>query len=223
MEQILSLSKCGAWWPTLEGMPRHHKSAGQLPDDTRGDRELVRQCETSESARGELYRQHAPALYRLILLLTGNPSDAEDVLQEVFVQALRSLHTYRGEASLRAWLRRIAVRGVARHRSKRGRTVSLHLVGEPAAAPRDAAAEAHSRAALERLYELLERLNDAQRAVFILHEVAGHPLAEVAALSGISLRAATNRVWRARQKLERLARHDPLLRGYVERKGKRDD
>jgi RNA polymerase sigma-70 factor (ECF subfamily) len=173
-------------------------------------------------AREELFRRHAPLIYRLAHRLVRNPTEAEDVLQEAFVEVLASIHGYRGEAPLRSWLCRIAVRRALHHRSRRARTVQLEVLSGGAEPVQDAVAALDARAILRRINELLDRLAEDKRAIFILHEVEGYSLPEAAALLGISLTAAKKRVWRARRDLERLARGDPALETYFESGGSRD-
>ena len=59
-------------------------------------------------AFGQLYRRHAPGVYNLVLRILGNPDDAEDVKQEVFLRAHRSLDSFRGNARFSTWIYRIA-------------------------------------------------------------------------------------------------------------------
>ena len=61
------------------------------------------------AAQGHLYETFAPMVYTLARRMLVSPALAEDVLQETFVEVLRKLHTYRGEAALGFWVRRIAV------------------------------------------------------------------------------------------------------------------
>lgn len=58
---------------------------------------------------GDVYREHVGSVYALALRLMGECAQAEDLTQDVFVRALRNLHSYRGEGAVGAWLRRIAV------------------------------------------------------------------------------------------------------------------
>jgi RNA polymerase sigma-70 factor (ECF subfamily) len=177
---------------------------------TEADRALARRCAREPEAREELFRRHAPAVYRLARRIVGNAADAEDVLQEVFVDALASIAGYRGEAPIAGWLARIAVRRAMRHR-RRLSVPRLELCADGEPSVPDAAAAVDSRATLRRVSALLERLSDDRRVIFILHQVESYSLPEAAALLGISVTAAKKRVWRARRELERLARGDPAL------------
>jgi len=180
------------------------------------DLALARRCATEEAARQEVFRHHADAIFRLAWRLVSNRTDAEDVLQEVFIQVFASISTYRGEASLRSWLHRVTVRTAGRYRRRvRRRRDRLSVVREPGneeLATGDLRRIVESREALRRLWSLLDHVADGRRVVFVLHEVEGYTLPEVAALLDISVTAAKKRVWRARRDIEKLARDDAVLR-----------
>jgi RNA polymerase sigma-70 factor (ECF subfamily) len=161
-----------------------------------------------------VFRRHADTVYRLAHRLLGSGADADDVVQETFIEVFRSIHRYRGEASLSSWLHRIAVRTAGHHRKRiRRHAPRLHLVPK-AGEERDPETDADGRRVTARVEALLDRLAESRRAVFVLHEVEGYSLPETAALLGISVTAAKKRVWRARRDLERLARTDPMLASF---------
>jgi RNA polymerase sigma factor (sigma-70 family) len=64
-------------------------------------------------------REHAPRVYNLARRMLGNESDAEDVTQDVMLQVVRKLDTFRGEAALSTWLHRVTVNAALAHRRKR--------------------------------------------------------------------------------------------------------
>jgi len=64
-----------------------------------------------------LVAPHVPRLYRLALLLLADADDAEDATQEALIAAYRSIHTFRGDASISTWLHRIAI-NTARNRAR---------------------------------------------------------------------------------------------------------
>jgi RNA polymerase sigma-70 factor (ECF subfamily) len=190
--------------------------------DTAGDVQLARRCcDGDERAREDLVRRHAPALYALVRRMVATASDAEDLLQEAFVQVFASLHTYRGEAPLKSWLRRIAVRCACRHHRRRRSVVELELVEDSPRLSHDPSGVLAGRALLRRIDAALLRLRPKRRAIFVLHEVEGCGLAEAAAILGLSLTAAKKLVWRARKDLERVARRDPELRAIFEARSAR--
>jgi len=172
------------------------------------DLELARRCREGDAAAFEtLYRSHAGRLFGLLTRMTGSAQDAEDLLQDVFVQAHRKLASFRGESSLGTWLYRLAVNQCLDHlRGKQSRmakaTDSLDAdeAAEPAAAA-PALPEAIARIDLERA---IAQLPDGCRAAFVLHDVEGLDHREVGAALGISEGTSKSQVHKARMKLRAL-------------------
>ena len=87
--------------------------------EVRDERELVRRCrEGSESAYAELVRSHRPRLYLLAYRLTGDRETAEDVVQETFLAAFRSIEKVDPRPSLSPWLNTIVLRTAGRAASR---------------------------------------------------------------------------------------------------------
>src|SRR5688500_609647 len=94
-------------------MPTSKVTAPRLVDAVPAGRKaealLIDRCRRGElGAFEEIYRAHSGKLYGLILRMVGNPADAEDLLQEVFLAAHRKLEGFRGESALGTWLYRLA-------------------------------------------------------------------------------------------------------------------
>src|SRR5215216_1607234 len=66
-----------------------------------------------------VFREYAPRIYNIARRLLGNDADAEDVTQDVLLQVVRKLHTFRGDAQLPTWLHRVTVNAALAHREKR--------------------------------------------------------------------------------------------------------
>ncbi|WP_165865732.1 RNA polymerase sigma factor [Vallicoccus soli] len=158
--------------------------------------------EGSLDAFDELVRRHQDRAYRLALRLTGDPHDAQDVVQDAFVQAWGALRTWRGEAAFTTWLHRIVVNRASNARRDRRPTEPLpphELLPQVEAAERGALASARREAAVRAVAELPFE----QRSALALHYFADFPLAEVARILGITEGAAKVRVHRARRSLAR--------------------
>ena len=169
------------------------------------DLELAARCRAGDAdAFEELYRQHARRLFSLVFRMMGSAEDAEDLLQEVFLQAHRKLAGFRGESTLGTWLYRLAMNHCLDHlrgrRAKMGRaTESLDVEDafEPAAyAP--IVPTAVSRVDLERA---IAALPEGYRAAFLLHDVEGFEHREVAKILGVSEGTSKSQVHKARMKL----------------------
>src|SRR5215831_18901952 len=76
---------------------------------------------TSRPTPEEIVRDYGPRVYSLARRMLGNDADAEDVTQDVLLQVVRKLDTFRGEAELGTWLYRVTVNAALAHRKKRAR------------------------------------------------------------------------------------------------------
>jgi RNA polymerase sigma-70 factor, ECF subfamily len=155
----------------------------------------------------------AAALSRLLELAAGpahrfsrgfcrNPQDAEDLMQEVLVSLMRSIGTFRGDASLSTWTHVVARRACARLRKRGSRHLALDELPAGAEPPAATSAEPPARHERRRLGEALERaiaaLPMAQREVVVLRDVEGLPAAEVGRVLGLGERAVKSRLHRGR-------------------------
>ena len=167
----------------------------------------------AEAAIQRLMQSHGGPLYQLACRFCGSRDEAEDLVQEVFMQAFRAWSTFRGESSEKTWLYRIAARACQRmHRPRAGqpeRVGSLDALlstGEPLIAvipaEQDTALQQQIRAeARSRLETAITELPDAFRVPLILKEIAGFNVREVAEVLGLEEGTVRSRVHRARLRL----------------------
>lgn len=172
------------------------------------DMALVERCRQGDlDAFGELYQAHSGKLYSLTWRMVGNQSDAEDLLQEVFLSAHRKLDSFRGESALGTWLYRLAMNLCLDHlRSRAARTdqVTGSIDDEPwipDAGSRSLADRAVHRLDLERA---LAQLPEGCRAAFLLHDVEGLEHREVGEVLGIAEGTSKSQVHKARLRLRSL-------------------
>ncbi len=153
-----------------------------------------------EKAFRELYRRHTPALYQLLLrMLGGDDHDAEDIVQETWVQAVKSLAGFRGSSSFRTWLTAIGInrcRNLFRSRQRRN-TVPMMEDWDPPAP----VVPQNERIDLERAIALLP---DGYRAVLVLHDVEGFTHEEIATRLGISPGTSKSQLFWARRSIRGL-------------------
>lgn len=169
-----------------------------------------------------MLRENTPTIERLLARMIGPGADLEDLLQTTLIAVVQAFPRYRGEASVRTWMTRIAVNVVRQHlrRPYERRRVSLELVpNEPADATPEADQTADQHAKLERVFHHLEAIGPKKRVAFVLHVFEGHPIDEVAALMGASKSATKSRVFWARRALLARAQKDPVLRTLVSDEG----
>jgi RNA polymerase sigma-70 factor (ECF subfamily) len=175
--------------------------------------------EGDAAALGRVFESQSPALERLLFRVLGPDEAVEDVMQATFEAAIVAFPRFRGEASVKTWLSRIAVRLAQEHFRKRNRRrrIGLSLLAEePEASEADAEAELQHRVHLRRVYEHLDQIDVKKRTALLLHVVEGHSIAEVAALMGASETATKSRIFWARRSLLARAARDPLLRESLE-------
>lgn len=151
-------------------------------------------------------------------LLHRYDSDAEDVAQLAFIELVNTIDRFRGDCPLDAWVSvitaRIVYKQIRRRRLERKLFSALPpqtLVLPSAATQRDLV----FRDALRRIQEHL-RFVDANRAwTFMLHDVHGYDLKEVANITGVSVAAAQSRLVRGRREVHERIAADPALAGIV--------
>jgi RNA polymerase sigma factor (sigma-70 family) len=139
-----------------------------------------------------LYRAYAPAVYSLARRLCGSDAEAEDVLQETFLEAAQSLTRYRGDGPVAGWLKRIGA-SKALMRLRKGRRLS-------AVEREDASPPLPLDARLD-LEPALARLPAASRAVVWLHDVEGCTHEEIGALMGMTESFSKSQLARAHARL----------------------
>jgi RNA polymerase sigma-70 factor (ECF subfamily) len=169
-----------------------------------------------------VFREYAPRIYHLARRLLGNDADAEDVTQDVLLQVVRKLHTFRGESALPTWLHRVTVNAALAHREKRanrqkhenatGDDATLEGNAEPPGAvklPRSSpAAIALQGEQRELIDRAIKRLPEPFRDIYVLADVEGLPNPEIADMLGMSVSAVKSRLHRARQRMrDALAPH----------------
>jgi len=143
-------------------------------------------------ARELLVRRYLDDVYRLTARILGDPDLAQDATQDAFINALGALHRFRGDASFRTWLLRIAVNAARSVGRRQGRRKEVNLVladNEPSLGP-DPAMRAEHSTEVERVERMLARLPTKQRMAVALRVQQGLSYAEIAAALDCSEGAA---------------------------------
>lgn len=151
-----------------------------------------------------IYRAFSSPVYSMCLRFTRVPAHAEDLLQETFVEVIRSISAFRGEAPLGSWIRRIAVTKAlmflrsAWHR--RGQSLDDDFEDMTAARPDSHGLSTQPDRAID-LDAALAKLPSVSRAVVWLHDVEGFTHKEIAALMGRTESFSKSQLARAYQRL----------------------
>jgi len=149
-------------------------------------------------ALGAFVRQSQGEVWRLVAHLT-DPSEADDVTQDVYVRAWRALPAYRADASARTWLFAIARRACADSLRARGRRRRLAARVEGAASTEDPTSPDGSGA--HALNVLIADLGPDRREAFVLTQLVGTSYEEAAGICGVPVGTIRSRVARARAEL----------------------
>jgi RNA polymerase sigma-70 factor (ECF subfamily) len=158
-----------------------------------------------EAALRAIWAEHAPRIDTVVRRLVGDPDQAADVAQEVWIQIFRALPTWRGDSQFSTWAHRIAVnRTLNALRSMRRFTKTEVEIEE------DSAMVEHDgdRSLLaQTIDEAVQKLSPGARAVFVLHDVEGYTHEEIATELGITSGGSKSQLFKARAKLRRLLAH----------------
>jgi len=169
---------------------------------------LARARAGERTALEELLRRHYPLVHACAFRLLGNPEDAEDLAQECFVRAFRSLDLYRGEGSFPGWLKRILVHLAQDRYRARGRTELAQALPSELPGGREPGPEAERRELSRVVEAALGALAAPLRTALLLRTREGLEYEEIGTLTGVTPATARTRVMKARRALEQLlARH----------------
>jgi len=181
----------------------------ETPDD-----ELVARTQSGDpDAFEDLVRRYSPRLYGLVYNMTSNHEDTNDLLQDIFSKAYRSITGFQGKSSFYTWMHSIAYNMTLNFLKKRGRryTMSLDDVdsgvqNDPlfleATTGSDPRREANLTELQQRLNEAMQKLSHEHRAVVTMFDIQGMPHAEIAKILKISEGTVRSRLFYAHRQLQ---------------------
>src|SRR5713226_1333514 len=223
-------SGCAAIGPLARLQPRD-PNAQASPQSSKPliEADAIRLAQAGDAAAFEfLYHLHGRRVYALCLRMVNNPADAEDLMQEAFLQLFRKIGTFRGESAFSTWLHRMNVNVVLMQLRKKSLPVvpidetmegdEEGTVRKEPGAPDGRLAGAIDRLQLQRA---VDELPPGYRTVFVLHEVEGYEHNEIAGLGGCSSGNSESQLHKARIKLRELLRMNRAEKASTGRTGKR--
>jgi RNA polymerase sigma-70 factor (ECF subfamily) len=168
---------------------------------------------SAAEARREAFERealpHLDAIYRVALRLAGDTHDADDLVQETMLRALRAWDQYRPGTNARAWLLTILRNAfVNRYRRarRRGEVVDVHEIESftvfPDAPDADPEGDFFSRIVDDEVVRAIDALPPDFREVLVLSDLEGLPYAEIAGIVGVPVGTVKSRLFRARQHLQ---------------------
>ncbi len=189
---------------------------------TETDLDLVKRAQQGDTdAFASLFYAHKARIYSVCLRMTNNTAEAEDLMQDAFMQVFRKLDTFRGDSALSTWLYRIAVNTVLMHfRKKALKQVSLDepcsqdakLVRREYGGKDDRLSGSVDRIALTRA---IKELPDGYRTIFLLHEVEGYEHQEIAQLLDCSVGNSKSQLHKAKLRIRELLGHTKVEKTAV--------
>lgn len=178
------------------------------------DARLVARTQAGDpSAFDTLVVKYSPRLYGLVYNMTSNHEDTNDLLQDVFAKAYRSIGGFRGNSAFYTWVHSIAVNMTINFLKKRGRRLTMSLDDLDAAVEHDKefieltastnpVREADLSELQIRLNEAMMKLSYDHRAVVTMFDIQGTPHAEIAKILGVSEGTVRSRLFYAHRQLQ---------------------
>jgi len=184
---------------------------------------VLRLQANEDAAYDELVRTYHASMYQVAYRMLGDTADAADVVQEIFLKVFRNIRGFRGDASLKTWIFRIALSEILNRlrwwrRRYRSATVSLDepqngngiQVSDTKCSPHQALESKEEEQAIQRA---LARLSSDHRSILILRDIEGFSYTEIADITGISIGTVKSRLARARSEMKKsLSRFMPVPR-----------
>jgi RNA polymerase sigma-70 factor (ECF subfamily) len=182
------------------------------PDEDEGLVERAKRGDTE--AFDALVRKHSPKLYGLVYHMTANHEDTNDLLQDVFAKAYRSLKRFRGKSSFYTWIYSIATNMTLNFLKKRNRRRAQMSLDDldarvehdkdfiEATAKTTPVREANLHELQKRLNVAMMQLSDEHRAVVTMFDIQGMPHAEISKILGVSEGTVRSRLFYAHRQLQ---------------------
>ena len=153
----------------------------------------------NKQAYKQLYDRHVKKVYALCYRLAGDKGMAEDATQEVFIQLWSKLDTFNGTSQFSTWLHRVAVNVTVSYLRKQGNWIKRLFHLETSAAMHMTAESDSSTVDLE---NLIQRLPERARMVFVLHAIEGYRHEDIAKILGMAVGSSKAQFHRAKQLLK---------------------
>ncbi len=149
---------------------------------------LVEKCKKGNpKAQYNLYQQYVKQMYNVAYRITGNSFEAEDAVQEAFINAFQKISSFKGKSTFGAWLKQIVVnKCISNKRKKRYRFESIEELGEQKVLiEEDVTVE--ERIPINKVKKAIENLPDGARVVFTLKAIEEYKYNEISEMLGLSV------------------------------------
>ena len=162
---------------------------------------LIEECRKGNSkAQFRLYNQYAKAMYNLAYRILNNREDAEDMLQEAFIECFRNIESFRFESTFGAWLKKIVVNRCINQLKKKKIDVTLYDTLPSVANDEDE----ETSFDVKEIFKGIEMLPDGYRIILTLYLLEGYDHSEISQILGISESTSKSQYSRAKEKLRNI-------------------
>jgi RNA polymerase sigma factor (sigma-70 family) len=165
---------------------------------------LIEDCRKGNGkAQSKLYHQYSRAMFNLAYRILNNREDAEDILQETFVDCFRNIDSFRFESTFGAWLKKILINKCINHikRKKIDLTLCENLPVNVAEEEEDVVYDTG------RIFKGIEMLPDGYRIILTLYLLEGYDHTEISQILGITESTSKSQYSRAKEKLRTLLKN----------------
>ena len=166
-------------------------------------RDLVEDCKKGvRKAQFELYQLYSKAMFNICLRMLKNEADAEDLLQNSFIDVFTKLDTFRFQSTIGAWIKRIVVNNCINFLKKR--RLYFEEIDDRIGNQEDTPDEEEPVLSVQAIKDAIFQLPDGYRVVFSLYQMEGYDHKEIAEILNVSEQTSKSQYSRARKKLREL-------------------
>ena len=163
--------------------------------------QLIEKCKNGDSqAQFSLYNQYKKAMYNLAHRILNNREDAEDILQEAFVDCFRNIGSFRFESTFGAWLKKILLNRCINHLRKKKLDLTLCENLPPVIYEEEEEVTYET----EKIFKGIEMLPDGYRIILTLYLLEGYDHSEISQILDISESTSKSQYMRAKERLRRI-------------------
>ncbi len=160
-----------------------------------------------QSAQMEIYNRYYKAMYNTAYRIVKDPAEAEDVMQESFLSAFTKMHTFKGDVTFGAWLKRIVINNSIYHYKKqqKNRTADLDDIMYKVEDNDGVASDQNGYTELkaQKVMETMKSLKDNYRVSLTLHLIEGYDYEEISEIMNISYANCRTTISRAKESLRK--------------------
>jgi len=167
---------------------------------------LVEECKNgSRKAQFRIYKLYSKAMYNLAFRFMNNHEDAQDMLQETFIDCFRNIGSFRFESTFGMWLKRILINHCINQKRKKKTDISYNeYLPEYAEYTEEEKEEAETQFNISEIFSNIEKLPDGYRLILTLYLLEGYDHSEISQILGISESTSKSQYSRAKEKLRKM-------------------